>query len=348
MVVVRAPLGWLGPGRLVSDVLIVIDGGAVAWAGGVRERPGTAARLPEPDEVYQVDGFVMPGVADRHVHVGLADLGDVLRGGVTAVRDLGWPPDVVHPLARASEDPSFDGPMIRSVGPMITCRGGYPTRASWAPPGTGHEVTGPEAAAEAVRTILAGNTTPVVKVALNADAGPVLRDDELVAICDAAHAAGAIVTVHAQGPGQVERALGAGVDEFAHCPWSERLSDDLIEAAAARARIVSTLDIHSYGRETPELAIAIDNLRRFAAAGGRVGYGTDLGNGPIPAGIDAREAGLLARGGLEPEAILRAMTSRALEVGEPGDVVGLAANPFDDLRAFHDVVFVLSRGRRVR
>ena len=47
-------------------------------------------------------------------------------------------------------------------------------------------------------------------------------------------------------------------------------------------RVVSTLDIHLFGRETPELDVAKDNLRRFAAAGGRVAYGTDLGNGPIP------------------------------------------------------------------
>ena len=30
----------------------------------------------------------MPAVADRHVHIGLADPGAVLLGGVTAVRDL--------------------------------------------------------------------------------------------------------------------------------------------------------------------------------------------------------------------------------------------------------------------
>ena len=66
-------------------------------------------------------------------------------------------------------------------------------------------------------------------------------------------------------------------------------------------RIVSTLDIQSYGRDTPEIRTALDNLRRFHAAGGEVSYGTDLGNGPIPAGIHTREVLLLARGRtLEP------------------------------------------------
>ena len=102
-----------------------------------------------------------------------------------------------------------------------------------------------------------------------------------MAICDEAHRLDLPVTAHAQGAGQVERALGAGFDELAHTPWI-RLSDDVIETAAARLRIVSTLDIHSYGRDTPEIRAAIDNLRRFHAAGGTVIYGTDLGNGPDP------------------------------------------------------------------
>jgi imidazolonepropionase-like amidohydrolase len=326
----------------------VVADGLVTWAGPASARPIGAAGGHEPEELYRVDGFMLPGVGDRHVHIGLADPAAVLRGGVTAVRDLGWPPGVVHPQARASEDPGFDGPLIRSVGPMITCRGGYPTRATWAPAGTGLEVAGPGAAEAAVASVLVESTTPIVKVSLNADAGPVLRDEELVAICEAAHAAGARVTVHAQGPRQAERALGAGADEFAHCPWSERLSDDLIEAAAARARIVTTLDVHSYGRETPELAVAIDNLTRFAASGGRVVYGTDLGNGPIPPGIDASEVAHMSRAGLDTEAILHALTVGPLRAGGPGDVVALGANPFDDLRAFEDVVFVLSRGRRIR
>src|SRR5947208_8860525 len=100
---------------------------------------------------------------------------------------------------------------------MLTAVGGYPTRSGWAPPGTAVEVRGVEEAVQATRDAIASASAAAVKVALNADAGPVLRDDELVAICDAAHELDAIVTVHAQGPGQAERALGAGADEFAHC-----------------------------------------------------------------------------------------------------------------------------------
>ena len=106
---------------------------------------------------------------------------------------------------------------------MLTAPGGYPTQDSWAPAGTGRELTSAEDATAAVEE-LARLGAAAIKVSLNAEAGPTPTDGELSAICDAAHAADLPVTAHAQGAGQVERALGAGVDELAHTPWT-RLSD---------------------------------------------------------------------------------------------------------------------------
>ena len=227
---------------------------------------------------------------------------------------------------------------------MITAVGGYPSQAGWCPPGGWIEVHGAEQAVAAVERI-AMQDPAIIKVSLNSDAGPTLSDAELVAICEYAHGRRLGVTAHVQGVGQSERALGAGVDELAHCPWNERLSDDLIGALARRTGIVSTLDIHGYGVRTPELDVAVDNLRRFAEAGGRVRYGTDLGNGPIPPGIHATEAAHLASAGMSPEAILSAMTLAPLRAGAEGDVVGLRGNPFEDLAALGRVDLVVSRGR---
>jgi imidazolonepropionase-like amidohydrolase len=340
-IALRAPMGWVGPGRVVEDVLVVTDGARVAYAG---PRAGSTTDY-DVEDVVRVDGFLMPGVVDRHVHIGLADPGAVVRGGVTAVRDLGWNPQDVFRDAEASEGP-FDGPLIRAVGPILTCPGGYPSRASWAPAGTAVEVRGAEEAAAAARHALERSQIAVLKLALNADAGPTLSDVELLAICDAAHEADAIVTAHVQGEGQALRAVGAGVDEFAHAPWSERLADDLVESIAGRMRIVSTLDIHSYGKETPELHTALDNVNRFLAAGGRVVYGTDLGNGPIPAGIHVAEIWHLRRAGLSPEQLLEALTFRPLAPGETADVIVLGGNPLEDLNAFGAVKFVMRAGRR--
>jgi len=271
----------------------------------------------------------------------------VLLGGVTAVRDLAWPTDRIFPLADASESPSFNGPLVRAAGPMLTAPGGYPTSDRWAPPGTGRELRGPEDAAAAVRD-LAGRGAAAVKVSLNAQAGPTPSDAELAAIADASHGLQLPVTAHAQGEGQVERALGAGFDELAHAPWTHRLSDDVVATAARRLRIVSTLDICSYGRDTPEIRTALDNLRRFHAVGGTVIYGTDLGNGAIPPGIHAREAMLLAEAGLEFEEVLESMIRAPLDPGAPADLVAFAGSPLDDLSALDRLTLVVRAGRVVR
>jgi imidazolonepropionase-like amidohydrolase len=207
------------------------------------------------------------------------------------------------------------------------------------------ELKGTDESSAAVRE-LSGRGAAAIKVSLNADAGPTPSDAELTTICDAAHEAGLTVTVHAQGQGQVERALGAGVDELAHTPWT-RLSDEVIVVAAARLRIVSTLDSLSFGRDTPQVRIALDNLRRFHAAGGTVTYGTDLGNGPIPAGIHTREAVLLAEAGLEYQEVLESMIRAPLDTGAPADLVVTTGSPLDDLNALGDLALVVRAGRVV-
>jgi imidazolonepropionase-like amidohydrolase len=336
---IRAPRAWLGPERIVEDARVVCTDGSISAAGP------SAEVTVDADEELRIDGFLIPAVADRHVHVELCDPASILRGGVTAVRDLAWPPERIFPLADLSEVPSFDGPLIRACGPMLTAPGGYPTRAAWAPEGTGRELAGVEDAMRAVRDLCDAGAV-AVKVSLNAEEGPTPTDAELLAIVETARDRAIPVTVHAQGAGQVERALGAGVDELAHAPWIP-LSDDAIRAAAGALRIVSTLDIHGHGTDTPQLDAALDNLRRFAAAGGTVVYGTDLGNGSIPPGIHVRECALLLEAGLSVDQLLGAATRAPLTDGAPADLVVLAADPFETVGAFDAPRLVVRAGRVV-
>jgi imidazolonepropionase-like amidohydrolase len=337
---VKAPLAWLGPGELVRHAAVVAEGGTITYAG-----PSAAA--PTADEVIELEGFVMPGVADRHTHILLADPGAVLLGGVTAVRDLAWAPEEIFPLADASELPSYTGPLIRAVGPMLTAPGGYPVGDEWAPPGTARELQGPEDAHVVVAELASLGAT-AIKVSLNAVAGPTPSDAELAAIVEAAHGRDLLVTAHVEGAGQAERAVGAGIDEFAHAPWTERMPDLLLQAAARSMRMISTLDILSYGEVTPELRTACDNLVRFRAAGGSVVYGTDLGNGPIPPGIHVREALLLHEAvRMTPEEVLGAMTAGRLTKGAPADLIGLREDPFDRIEALANVLLVVRAGRVV-
>lgn len=315
---------------------MVVEGSRISFVGPAWE-------APEAETELIGDWFLIPGAVDHHVHIGLSDPRAVLRGGVTLARDLAWPPRDIFPLCDISQATDFDGPEIVAAGPMITAPGGYPSRAGWCPEGGWIAVRDAEAAALAVAKVAAQDPV-AIKVSVNAEAGPTLSDAALVAVCDAAHASGLPVTAHVQGAGQTDRALGAGVDEMAHCPWTERLSDELVAALARSTSMVSTLDIHSHGRATTELATAIDNLSRFAAAGGQVRYGTDLGNGPIPAGIHAGEAVHLAAAGLSIDAILRSMTPGPLRTGQKADIVGLRGDPFEDLGGLGRVDLVIRAG----
>jgi imidazolonepropionase-like amidohydrolase len=336
---IRAPLAWLGVGRTTADVQVTCEAGAITAVG--RLHP-----VPETDELIVVDGFLMPAGADRHVHVGMGDPVAIVRRGVTAVRDLGWPAERIFPIADASEMPGFHGPLIRAAGPMLTAPGGYPTLAPWAPRGTGLEIAQPQDAASAVGD-LAARGAAAIKVSLNADVGPTPSDAVLTAICDTAAQHDLPVTAHAQGTGQVERALGAGVAELAHTPWSERLDDSVIAAAADRMRWISTLDIHGFGHDTPELRCALDNLARFHRAGGEIAYGTDLGNGPVPSGMHVTELQWLRQAGLTTEQALDAFVRAPIEVGAPADLLVVGESPLGDIAALDDIRLVVRAGQVV-
>lgn len=247
--------------------------------------------MKEPESVTR-----LPGVIDRHVHLGLIDHAPLTGGPLVEVHDLGWTPGAA---ARWRTAPPGDV-VVRAVGPFHTAPGGYPVGRSWAPAGAVRQVVDAADARRAVRQV-ARLGLDGVKIALHA-AMPLLSDGALRALVDAAHDAGLPALVHAEGPGQAARAIEAGADVLVHAPWSEPLADDVLERGRGLTWI-STLAIHDpAGRE-----IAIDNIRCFRAVGGSVVYGTDLGNGPMPVAPNAEEIRLLERAGLCGDDLLTAV-----------------------------------------
>jgi hypothetical protein len=242
-------------------------------------------------------GTVLPGFLDAHVHLALIDFAGLTNGGIGRVLDLGgWLPDgSAAPL-----------PDLAYAHQFIGAPGGYPSRTDWAEPGWVCAVATSDDAATAVNRQKAAGAS-VLKVTLNSVAGPVLSDAALAAVVGRAHDRKMPVVAHAEGAGQAERAFAAGVDAFAHTPFTHYLPDELVGAMAARMTWISTLDIHGWGSATVEFEIASDNLRRFHAAGGRVLYGTDLGNGPLALGVNQREISALLGVGLTPDDVVAAL-----------------------------------------
>ncbi|EME20520.1 amidohydrolase family protein [Rhodococcus triatomae] len=325
---IAAAESWQG--RWTGPVGFTLDDGLI--------RPGPVGSVAD----VTVEGTVFPGFRDAHVHLELVDAGALYTGGLDEVHDLGAGLDAAAAWPNPSGPAVAGLPRVRFAGQFLTAPHGYPSDRAWAPRGSVREVTSAGDAADAVRE-QADAGAAFVKLALNSVAGPVFDDVVLAAVVAAAHAVGLKAVAHVEGVGQCARAVAAGVDVLAHTPWTETLDDALVEAAARSTVWISTLAIHS----GPELAVAVDNLRRFHAAGGRVRYGTDLGNGDLPRGPNPSEVRALFAAGLDRDDIVSAMTE--------GDAVGRLAAGVDRVtvvpgappRSSDDVADWLTRARIV-
>jgi hypothetical protein len=285
---------WIGH-RFGPAVVELVDHelGPVALGREAAQRAG----------VPKLPGAIMPGIIDRHVHLGLVDAAALAATAVVEVHDLGWVPRI----ARGWKIDPPTGGVVKIAGPFLTAVGGYPADRAWAPSESLRELTGP---ADGVRAVDEGaaHGHDLIKVILHSG-GPLLDDATLAAVVRAAHRHQLPVGVHAEGEGQARRAFEAGADILVHAPWTESLSDDLLRAMARSMRWISTLAIH----RDADRDRAVDNARRFVRFGGRLDYGTDMGNGPMPVGPRPDEITAVGESGLAGDALLVSMS------GRPGD-----------------------------
>jgi imidazolonepropionase-like amidohydrolase len=169
-------------------------------------------------------------------------------------------------------------------------------------------------------------------------------------VVEAARAHGLGVTAHVGTAREAEKALAAGVGELAHWPFDRHtLPDSLIARLAASVTVVPTLHIQpSRSRRR--------GVRRFVELGGRVLYGTDLGNQGPPPAVDVEELRLLVAAGLTPAAALVAATSAAaahlgltdtgrVAAGATADLLLVDGDPLADLAALSRVRLVTRDGR---
>ena len=296
-------------GRWVTDAVVELS------ATGMRLVPEGQAL---PRRLPRIQGALLPPITDAHVHLGLSEAALREPTALGRVLDLGWAPDALPGLIGAARA-AHRGLDVRFAGPFHAAVGGYPSDRAWAPPGAVAELADATDAARSIRA-QADAGASVIKVVLNSDDGPVPDDALLAALAAEAHDAGLPLVAHVQGAGQAARALAAGVDVLAHTPWTERLDDDLIQAAAASQTWISTLAMH--GRDGDDLAFAraTDNLARFAAAGGAVAYGSDLGNGISRFDLDPHELAALRQAGVEGTALVDALLAEWLL--PPGPTLG--------------------------
>lgn len=275
---------------------------AVTYFDGERVREGTLTaddggvvlrRGPAPAGTPRLDGIVTGLFTDHHVHIQLVDPSDLASSRLGRVIDLGADVDVVR---------EFDDIEIEYAGPFLTAAGGYPADRDWAPAGSVHQVRDAADAAVVIRALAAAGVS-WIKVVGNSDAGPVLDDELFRTIVREAAQHRLPVVAHAEGRGQAQRMARLGAARLAHSPFTERLTDEEIALQVASLSWISTMAIH----EGEEYAHVVDNVRRFAAAGGELLYGSDMGNGPTPVDLRDSEVAALREAGVDGVDLLRAL-----------------------------------------
>ena len=155
---------------------------------------------------------------------------DVLAGGVTTVRDLGWPPGRDPSAGRALPTADFDGPEVVPAGPMLTApvairRGRRGLRA-------GRHARSMARATRASRRSLrtAEEGARDREGGAQPTGGPDASLRHAAAIVEAAAERELRVTGHIYGLDELHKALDAGMDELAHMLMSdEEIPDETID-----------------------------------------------------------------------------------------------------------------------
>lgn len=343
----------------LTDHTILVSRDRITWIG-----PSRDARVPAG--ARRVDGrgaFVIPGLADMHVHLdGVQDLAQLVNAGVTTVRNMRGDPRHLawrDSIARGA----LVGPAIFTSGPSL--RGAR--RFGAGDPRFAH-VGSPREADEIVRRQAAAGYD-MIKVLYGLDLA------EYRQVLESARRARMPVVGHVISSAGLERSIATGQVSFEHAydlhersrlasiVGDDRERSDRDARAIARAGAwVGTIASSRDGDCAPQperLRAIIASLRR---ANVRLLAGSDAGIGPVRAGASLHcelrtlvEAGLtpyeaLATATVNAGAFARAHLARSqvpfgtVTVGSRADLVLLAKDPRADIGALARPVGVVLRG----
>ncbi|MCI0466321.1 MAG: amidohydrolase family protein [Beijerinckiaceae bacterium] len=350
---ITADLLFDGTRFLTGQAVLVRDGKIVQVAPAGTLQAHGARRIEVPG------GTILPGFIDMHTHhiVNKVPPLRILQHGVTTARDLGGP------LTPVLINAPFQLRQLLS-GPIITAKGGYPIPVF---PGSGVEVAGPGEARAKVRELAAqGASVIAISLEPGGEAGapwtlhhasspppwPTLSKAELDAIVNEAHLLGKRVVAYLGTPEGAQRALDAGIGEWAHMPC-DPLPDSLIQYAGSRKLAIDgTLD-------TLVLCTgAQHNAGKLVAAGAKLFYSTDMAHPDIPHGIDAQEIHRQLHAGKTVDQALASATSEAgrylglaplgqLVPGAPADIIVTGADPRQNFKELEYPRLVVAGGKVV-
>lgn len=384
-IVVAADRLVTGPDpTVIRDAAVEIQGGHITAVGS----RGDAASI----DIDLGARTLVPGMIDAHVHLAkwpegggplphhqtpqqqliqtISNAQRLLRVGVTAVRDLGSPGDIVSQAREAVDRDTLQGCRIQTSNEVLTITGGHGNSF-------GTECDDELALRVAVRQhvkqgsdwiklMASGGFTNPYRSERETPYSPLFTPEELGTAVREAHRFGLPVTAHCHGRDAIAAAFEAGVDTLEHATFADkpvaRVDLDLARAIGeAGVPVVPTTNNYWLGKGLPwaPLDVALANLKLLHDCGITLVAGTDMGlHSTVP---ERYVDGLvtMARAGIPPHDIFAAATSHAaaalqrgddlgrVEPGYRADLVALDGDPLLDVEAYGRVDWVMKGGTLV-
>jgi imidazolonepropionase-like amidohydrolase len=356
----------------LRDAVVIVSGETITAVGS---RSGV--QIPQDARIFDCSGRTLTaGFWNCHVHFteaawrGAASSpadaltthmqGMLTKWGFTTVWDLGSDPRDLLPLRRRIEAGEVLGPRIFSAGSIFP-KGGHPV---YLPP----EMQLPEAATADEATGFArkflGWGLDGMKLFTGSYVGdkPVVNMNATVAqaAVEATHAQGKPVFAHPQNTTGVDVAIAANVDVLAHTIpsgpgyTSEQLAQFKTKGIAlAPTLALWTTVVRDQAAADYLVQSGVNQLKAFAASGGTVLFGTDVGF--IKLYDTSLELEFMGRA-LSPSEVLASLTTNPsayfkaprkgrIEQGFDADIVVLDSDPTADVRNLSKVACTVRAGK---
>ena len=350
-------------GRMVRDVLIVVEGDRIAAVGK------DDGKVPDDAELVDLtSSYVLPGLMDMHTHVvgnldryffagyfqsphratigGVVNAEKTLLAGFTTIRNVGADDFADVAIRNAIDAGEIPGPRMAVSGPGLGITGGHcddnSLNASFEERSDG-VADGPWAVREVVRR----NVKYGVDLIKFCATGGVFSKgtkvgmtqytlEEMQAIVDEAQTHGRKVAAHAHGNDGIKRAILAGVDSIEHASFLDR---EAVQMGIDRGTYFA-LDIYNteYTLEQGEAnGVPEENINKerevgtrqresFTLAvnmGAKVVFATDAG--VYPHGDNGKQFARAVRFGMTPAQAIQSATIVSAELLGWEDRVGQIA-----------------------
>ncbi|MGA8152018.1 MAG: amidohydrolase family protein [Terriglobales bacterium] len=256
---IRGARIFVGDGKVIESGTVLVRGGKIA---AVYDGEGPDPKSVKAETVEAAGKTILPGLIDVHIHLGapggiypdtsnsdpqesmLRNLAAYLYSGVTTVRSVGDPLDMILRTRATSNSGERLGAELVTCGPLFTAQGGHGTEYFKGLPQNIREnlekqfTRIPTSAAEARQQVdqLKGQGVDCIKAVLEAGAGGRVfnrLDTGLFdAVAGAAHADGLPLAVHTGDARDVADAVQAHADSIEHGSFREALPDALFDQMA--------------------------------------------------------------------------------------------------------------------